>query len=99
MTTLIAHIGQALLMAFGMAWQVGWSLLMDVAFGLLGWIPRRRPDMHAAMTHFSLNYTAWLDISFGLLALALFVLARRNPMQHGHCEHHAHAAPAQPHHS
>ncbi len=79
------------------ATMVAAALVMDVAFGALGWIPRRRPDMHAAMTHFSLNYTAWLDISFGLLALALFALARRHPMQHSHCEHHAHAAPARPH--
>ncbi len=28
MTYLISHIGQALLMAFGMAWQVGWSLVL-----------------------------------------------------------------------
>ena len=51
--------------------------------------------MHAAMVHFSLNYTFWLNLAFAALALALIVLARRNPMPHGHCEHHA---PAHQHH-
>ncbi len=72
------------------------ALLMDVAFNALGWIPGSRPDVHADMVHFSLNYTFWLNIAFGLLAAGLFVLARRSPMQHGHCEHHGHHA--QPHH-
>jgi len=66
------------------------ALLMDVVFNALGWIPGSRPDVHAEMVHFSLNYTFWLNIAFGLLAAGLFVLARRQPMQHGHCEHHAH---------
>ena len=73
------------------ATMVGAALIMDVVFGALGWIPASRPDVHAEMVHFSLNYTFWLNIAFGLLAVALFTLARRNPMQHGHCEHHAHA--------
>ena len=68
------------------------ALIMDVVFGALGWIPANRPDVHAEMVYFSLNYTFWLNIAFGLLAVALFTLARRNPMQHGHCEHHAHHA-------
>ena len=66
------------------------ALVMDVAFDALGWIPHSRQDMHAAATRFSLNYTFWLDLGFGLLALALFVLARRRPMRQGQCAHHAH---------
>ena len=66
------------------------ALIMDVAFNALGWIPATRPDVHAEMVHFSLNYTFWLNIVFGLLAIALFVIARRQPTEHGHCEHHAH---------
>ncbi len=69
------------------------ALVMDVAFNALGWIPAGRPDVHAEMVHFSLNYTFWLNLVFGLLAAALFVVARRSPMQHGgHCEHHGHHA-------
>lgn len=65
------------------------ALIMDVAFNALGWIPHGRPDVHAEVAHFSLNYTFWLNIAFGLLAAMLFALARRRPMRHGHCEHHA----------
>lgn len=66
------------------------ALIMDVAFNALGWIPATRPDVHAQMVQFSLNYTFWLNIAFGLLAIALFVIARRHPMGQGHCEHHGH---------
>ena len=66
------------------------ALIMDALFSALGWIPQSRPDMHAAMVQFSLNYTFWLNIAFGLFGAALFAVARRHPMQHGHCEHHAH---------
>jgi preprotein translocase subunit SecG len=46
--------------------------------------------MQADMVHFSLNYTFWLNLAFAVLALALFVLARRQPKSAAHCEHHAH---------
>ena len=65
------------------------ALIMDVAFGALGWIPRYRPDMQIEMTHFSIGTTFWLDVVFGLAALALLRMARRHPAKHGHCEHHA----------
>ena len=66
------------------------ALVMDVAFDALGLVPRRRPDMHADMVHFSFNYTFWLNLLFGMVACALFVIARRHPMQGmGQCEHHA----------
>jgi len=74
------------------------ALIMDVAFNALGWIPATRPDVHAQMVQFSLNYTFWLNIAFGLLAIALFVIARRHPMGHGHCEHHGHHETAHQHH-
>ncbi len=68
------------------------ALIMDLAFNALGWIPQRRPNMQAEMVHFSLNYTFWLNVAFGVLAVLLFILARRHPMRSGHCEHHAHSA-------
>ena len=64
------------------------ALIMDLAFDALGWIPRHRADMRIEMTHFSLNYTFWLDVVFGLAALALLRMARRHPAKHSHCEHH-----------
>ncbi len=68
------------------------ALIMDAAFSALGWIPRQRPNMQAAMTHFALNYTFWLNLVFAGVALGLFLLSRRQPMAAGHCEHHAHRA-------
>jgi hypothetical protein len=72
------------------ATMVAAALLMDVAFNALGWIPARRQDLHAAMVHFSLNYTFWLNLIFGAIALALFALARRRPTTHDHDHHHHH---------
>ena len=80
------------------------ALVMDLAWGALGWIPRRHPNLHNQMVHLSINYTFWLNIAFGLIALALVITAKRNPMQmqHAHCcgRHgvEAEAAPAHAHH-
>ncbi|HEX4766202.1 MAG TPA: permease [Lichenihabitans sp.] len=60
------------------------ALIMDLAFTALGWIPPHEAGIRARLATFSLNYTFWLDLLFGALALYLFWLARRNPMQHGH---------------
>jgi hypothetical protein len=71
--------------------MVGAALVMDLAFGALGWIPASRPDIRAEMVQFSFNYTFWLNLVFGALALGLFLLARRAPAQVAHCcGHHAH---------
>lgn len=67
------------------------ALVMDIAFDALGWIPSTRPNVHAETVNFSFNYTLWLNLAFGVLAIFLFMTARRHPMQSGHCEHHAHA--------
>lgn len=65
------------------------ALIMDVAFSAAGWIPRGRPNMRAELMQVSINYTFWLNLVFALLALVLFVMARRQPMRPAHCEHHA----------
>jgi uncharacterized membrane protein YraQ (UPF0718 family) len=63
------------------------ALVMDLAFHGLGWIPRHSPHFQAEMVDVSVNYTFWLNLVFGLIALALVMLARRNPMkmQRAHC--------------
>jgi Predicted permease len=57
------------------------ALIMDAAFNAIGWTPQSRPDMHAEMVHFSMNYTFWLNVAFGLLAITLFAVVRRHPME------------------
>ena len=81
------------------------ALIMDLAFNGLGWIPAHHPNVQAEMTHFSINYTFWLNIVFGLFAIGLVILAKRNPMQMParHCCGHKGAttpaaAPAHHHH-
>lgn len=68
------------------------ALIMDGAFNILGWIPPQKSDIHAEMTHFALDYTFWLNLVFLALAIALFVIARRHPMHHGHGDHEHHTA-------
>jgi len=64
------------------------ALAMDAVFSFLHLIPAARPAIRGEMTHFSLNYTFWLNLIFGALAFYLFVLARREPSMHGgHCCH------------
>jgi uncharacterized protein len=72
------------------ATMVAAALLMDVVFNALGWIPRSRPDIRAEVLDISLNYPFWLNIAFGLLAAALFLVARKNPMSHHHNHQHHH---------
>jgi uncharacterized membrane protein YraQ (UPF0718 family) len=75
------------------------AVIMDVAFNALGWIPASRPDMHATMVHFAFNYTFWLNLVFGIAAIVLFALSRRQPMQAAHCcGHHAKQAQHAHHH-
>ena len=64
------------------------AMLMDVIFNALGWIPVRNPNIRAEMTTFSIDYTFWLNLAFGALALYLAVLARRTPKKEAHCCHH-----------
>ena len=60
------------------------GMLMDIMFTSLGLTPASHHDIRAQVTHFSLNYTFWLNLLFGGLAIALIMLARRHPMQHHH---------------
>lgn len=72
------------------------SLVMDLAFTGLGLVPSHDTDVRAHLTHFSLNYTFWLNLAFGALGAYLWWVSRKHPMQHhGHGGHdhadHAHA--------
>jgi uncharacterized membrane protein YraQ (UPF0718 family) len=68
------------------------ALIMELVFGGLGLIPAHHGNMQAEMTHVSLNYTFWLNIVFGLVALGAVMLKTRNPMKmpaRHCCGHHA----------
>ncbi|HLG90061.1 MAG TPA: permease [Alphaproteobacteria bacterium] len=66
------------------------GLLMDVAFTALGLVPPPDPNIRAEITNFSLNYTFWLNLIFGALAVYFFWLNRWHPMQHSHPQHGEH---------
>jgi uncharacterized protein len=66
------------------------AIIMDAAFTGLGLIPARDPNIRAEMSTFAIDYTFWLNIAFGVLAVWLFRMAALNPMAAAHhCEHHA----------
>lgn len=63
------------------------ALLVDVAFSALGWVPRARPAVQAAMVQFRIDYTFWLNLAFGAAAAGLFLVARRQPAPAAACHH------------
>ncbi len=64
--------------------MVAAGLAMDLLFTALHLVPAAQPDLRAHMTHFFVNYTFWLNIVFGTLAVWLVILARKHPVQHKH---------------
>ena len=58
------------------------ALIVDVVFSAAGLVPGRTADVEGRVTHFSLNYTFWLNMAALVLAIWLFVLNRRHPMNH-----------------
>jgi len=65
------------------------AIVMDAAFTGLGLVPERDPGVRAQMETFALDYTFWLNLAFGALALWLFRVAALTPMAAAHhCEHH-----------
>ncbi|MBV9407734.1 MAG: hypothetical protein JO164_02855, partial [Candidatus Eremiobacteraeota bacterium] len=64
------------------------ALAMDLAFSALHLVPAPNPNIRHDVTMFAFNYTFWLNVAFGVLALYLWWLDRTHPMDHGH--HHAH---------
>lgn len=64
--------------------MVSAALVMDLLFKGLGLVPPHSEDVQAAVTHFSLNYTFWLNIAFGAIAIGLVLINRRHPMRMHH---------------
>jgi uncharacterized membrane protein YraQ (UPF0718 family) len=73
------------------------AIVMDVAFSGLGLVPKPDPNIREEIVHFSIDYTFWLNILFGIVALWLFRLAaREQPNVDGHM-HHGHHLSAKTH--
>jgi uncharacterized membrane protein YraQ (UPF0718 family) len=65
------------------------AIIMDGAFSALHLVPVPNPNAVHDLTMFSFNYTFWLNLAFGALAIYLWRLDAGAPMEHmGHCEHH-----------
>jgi hypothetical protein len=71
------------------------SLVMDLSFTGLGLVPSHDTNVRTQLTHFSLNYTFWLNMLFGTLGGYLWWVSRHHPMQHGQGgpDHEEHAHP------
>lgn len=59
------------------------AIVVDVAFSALHLVPEPNPAVYATMTTFSFDYTFWLNVIFGALALYLWRLDAAHPMHHG----------------
>ncbi|HEY5258497.1 MAG TPA: permease [Candidatus Baltobacteraceae bacterium] len=66
------------------------ALAMDAVFHGLHLVPAARALSMSPSALFRFNYTFWLNLAFGALALYLWWLDRSHPMEHG-CHHHEHA--------
>jgi len=56
---------------------------MDLAFSALHAVPKPNPNIRNDLTTFAFNYTFYLNLAFGALALYLWRLNRTHPMNHG----------------
>jgi uncharacterized membrane protein YraQ (UPF0718 family) len=63
--------------------MVASALIMDGAFQVLHLVPKPNPNVRHDLTTFSLNYTFWLNLVFGALAIYLWRLDAAHPMEHG----------------
>ena len=60
------------------------GLIVDLGFTALGIVPRPTGGIEARVSQFEINYTFWLNLAALVLAIWLFILNRRHPMDHGH---------------
>ena len=58
------------------------ALIMDGLFSVLHLVPVRNPNIRHDLTMFSFNYTFWLNLMFGALAIYLWRLDAAHPMDH-----------------
>ncbi len=80
-----AYIGAVLFVS-----MAGAAIVIDLAFGALGIVPRHATDIRESLTTFSFDYTFWLNLAFGTLGIALFMLSqqtRNDDSGGGECAH------------
>ena len=63
------------------------GIVMDVAFTSLGLVPQSNLNIRAEVMHFDFNYTFWLNLVFGAVAVYLMWLASQKPMKRTDCCH------------
>ncbi|WP_176085499.1 permease [Martelella sp. HB161492] len=72
--------------------MVAAGIVMDGAFSVLGLVPQTVPDIRTELTHFSIDYTFWLNIVFAIPAIWFFWIARNGAhaghQDHDHMHHH-----------
>jgi uncharacterized protein len=78
-----AYIGGAFYVTMAAA-----AIVMDLAFRALHLVPEHPSFSPVLQPAFAFNYTFWLNLAFGALALWLWSVNRRHPMEHG-CSHDA----------
>jgi len=66
------------------------AIVMDRAFSALHLVPQPNPNIRHDLTLFSVNYTFWLNLIFGGLAIYLWRLDATHPMDHGNHDAHNH---------
>jgi uncharacterized protein len=72
------------------------GIIMNFAFGIFHAIPARTMTMLDPAALFRINYTFWLNLIFGAIAVYVWYLNSKNPMEHSchasqteHAMHHA----------
>jgi uncharacterized protein len=60
------------------------AAIADIAFGAFNLAPSPSADIRERLTHFSLNYTFWLNLAFGAAGLYLWHISRRSARRHDH---------------
>ena len=58
--------------------------VVDVGFRIAHLAPTVRTDVRAQLTHFTVNYTFWLNLGLGAWASYLFWINSRHPIDHTH---------------
>jgi uncharacterized protein len=71
--------------------MVAAGIIMQFVFGAFGAVPHPNPHIRTDLSLFAINYTFWLNIAFGALAIALYYVNAKHPMSHSCPAHEGHA--------